>query len=81
MPGLGALRLRLCCAAALLWWRALAVAAEPRRLTRCPPCSRPCPQVCNTYGVLRNDEALLQYGFVLPDHPPALCAIDYHDYR
>jgi hypothetical protein len=38
-------------------------------------------EVCNTYGVLRNDEALLQYGFVLPDSPPQLAAIDYHDYR
>lgn len=37
-------------------------------------------EVCNTYGVLRNDESLLQYGFVLPDSPPSLCAIDYHDY-
>ncbi len=41
----------------------------------------PVLQVCNTYGVLRNDEALLQYGFVLPEQPPQLCAIDYHDYR
>lgn len=33
-------------------------------------------EVCNQYGYMTNDEALLQYGFILPDEPPDVFLAD-----
>lgn len=38
-------------------------------------------EVCSFYGELRLDESLLRYGYVLPDEPPALAAIDHYAFN
>lgn len=54
------------------------------RLLNCATCHElhGCPgcQVCLHYKNLRNDEALLDYGFLLPDRPPLLCKVDHWEY-
>lgn len=38
-------------------------------------------EVCYGYGELRLDDALLRYGFLLPDEPPVLAAVDHHAFN